>query len=74
MMDSVPTLLKCYYINDVFITISCDFVLNLSYIMHALCHISLPSDYLYLIAYFSTFDLLVFHCLNGRVCITRLMF
>jgi len=49
-------------------------VLNLSYTKHAICHISLPSVYLCLIANCITFDLLIFDCVNGRVGIARLMF
>ena len=57
MMDGVPTLLK-FCIDP---------------IPYTLCHILLPSFYLYLIAHFYYFDLLIFDYLNGRMCIARLM-
>ena len=57
-MDGVPTLLK----------------ICIDPIPYTLCHILLPSFYLYLIAHFYYFDLLIFDYLNGRACIARLMF
>jgi len=67
MMDNVPMLLKCLHANDAFVTTWCDFVLNLSYTIHTIRHISLLLVYLYLIAHFITFDLLISNCLNVNI-------
>lgn len=68
--DVVDGPVSCLPLDDGFVILKnvpyVDFMLNLSYTMHNICHISLHSVYLRLIAYFITFDSLIFDCLNGR--------
>jgi hypothetical protein len=68
--DAVDGQVACLPLDDGFLILKnvplVDFVLNLSYTMHTICHISL-------IAYFVTFDSLIFDCLNGRARIAHLM-
>ena len=74
MMDSVPTLLKYWHINYVFVYHMLWFCVK--FIQSHVCYLSHLNtfSFLCLITYFITFNLITFNCLNGRACIARLMF